>query len=253
MKTKSFRAFTLIELLVVIAIIAILAAILFPVFARAREQARKTSCTSNMKQIGLGMLMYAQDYDEKFPAAKNNCSHGPFDSWNQPDGRGIDDFHMQAQWYAVMVQPYIKNIDIFSCPSSFDGNFKDWFSGGQSMARMRQLGFNFKSIDYEWKLAYALAARCGRGLARYTLPVNQFMIIENWNTGAPHDGENTWTGHIRSANNVTFYDGHVKYMRMSQHKQRTCDPNRNDIDLHWGVHIRDCGWDWEPSNTVDWR
>jgi prepilin-type N-terminal cleavage/methylation domain-containing protein len=57
------RAFTLIELLVVIAIIAILAAILFPVFARAREQARKTSCLSNMKQLGLGFLMYAQDFE----------------------------------------------------------------------------------------------------------------------------------------------------------------------------------------------
>ncbi|MFO8079838.1 MAG: prepilin-type N-terminal cleavage/methylation domain-containing protein, partial [Armatimonadota bacterium] len=60
------RGFTLIELLVVIAIIAILAAILFPVFARAREKARQTSCLSNLKQLGLGMQMYAQDYDERF-------------------------------------------------------------------------------------------------------------------------------------------------------------------------------------------
>ena len=63
------KAFTLIELLVVIAIIAILAAILFPVFAQAREKARQTSCLSNMKQVGLGLLMYAQDYDENYPRA----------------------------------------------------------------------------------------------------------------------------------------------------------------------------------------
>ncbi len=253
MNLKRRTGFTLIELLVVIAIIAILAAILFPVFARAREQARKTSCTSNMRQITTAMLMYAQDYDERFPAGKSDCSHGPFDSWNRATPPlGIDDFHMQAQWYAVLVDPYIKTRELFRCPSANQGIFKDWFSGGQSPARMRELGFNFTGIDYEWKLAYALASRCGRGMAAYALPAVQMMIIENWHTGAPHDGENYWTGDIRSANNVGFNDGHVKFMRMSQHKQRRCDGNRNDIDLHWGVHINDCGWDWEPSNTVDW-
>ncbi len=73
------KGFTLIELLVVIAIIAILAAILFPVFAKAREKARQTSCLSNMKQIGLASMMYAQDYDERLPG-----SCGPRTDWGVP-------------------------------------------------------------------------------------------------------------------------------------------------------------------------
>src|SRR5712692_7814212 len=77
------RGFTLIELLVVIAIIAILAAILFPVFARAREQARKTTCASNMKQIATATLMYAQDYDELFPGSSTDSR---FDQKSGPKG-----------------------------------------------------------------------------------------------------------------------------------------------------------------------
>ncbi len=242
------HGFTLIELLVVIAIIAILAAILMPVFARAREQARKGSCHSNMKQMTMGMLMYAQDYDERFPAGKSNCSHGPFDSWNQ-SGMGIDDFHMQAQWYAALIQPYVKNPQVFRCPSMVDGNYKDWFSGGQSPAALNAQGF--KGIDYEWKLAAALASRCGRSMAAWGQPAQQFMLIENWHTSAPHDGENYWTGDRGSSAVVGFTDGHVKFMRMSQHKMMRCGATQ--VDLHWWVHTYDCGWDWDPATTVDWE
>ncbi len=98
MKRKS--GFTLIELLVVIAIIAILAAILFPVFAQAREKARQISCTSNMKQIGLAILQYQQDYDEAYPSS---------DWWNVPGGTS------PVGW-PTRVQPYIKNLAVFGCP-----------------------------------------------------------------------------------------------------------------------------------------
>ncbi|UCH36301.1 MAG: prepilin-type N-terminal cleavage/methylation domain-containing protein [Armatimonadota bacterium] len=113
------RGFTLIELLVVIAIIAILAAILFPVFARAREAARKATCISNLKQISLAAIMYAQDYDEVLPAACSygGCSAHPIDPANQYvtdfTGLGTLDFWQLAD----VLTPYIKSLDLFNCPT----------------------------------------------------------------------------------------------------------------------------------------
>src|ERR1700756_3205058 len=92
------RGFTLIELLVVIAIIALLAAILFPVFARARENARRSSCASNQKQIALGMLQYTQDYDEVFP-------------------QGNDAATPVNNFWCSMILPYVKTTSIYICPS----------------------------------------------------------------------------------------------------------------------------------------
>jgi prepilin-type N-terminal cleavage/methylation domain-containing protein/prepilin-type processing-associated H-X9-DG protein len=107
--------FTLIELLVVIAIIAILAAILFPVFARARENARRTSCSSNLKQMGTAMLMYAQDYDDRlmpFEIDGDVSDEPPMDGvyWDNP--ANPDDVYWQQMLY-----PYTKNNQMFDCPS----------------------------------------------------------------------------------------------------------------------------------------
>jgi prepilin-type N-terminal cleavage/methylation domain-containing protein/prepilin-type processing-associated H-X9-DG protein len=106
--------FTLIELLVVIAIIAILAAILFPVFAQAREKARQATCSSNLKQIGTAFSMYKQDYDERLPDRRDLKSsfpggYLPWTSWPTSDPR--------AAWAAVVMEPYVKSNALWTCPS----------------------------------------------------------------------------------------------------------------------------------------
>src|SRR2546423_851760 len=118
------RGFTLIELLVVITIIAILAAILFPVFAQARESARQSSCLSNTKQLGLGIMQYVQDYDEKFPlwiwcdsvGGANPVVSGP----GTPDTPWGPWKNNHTGWDKT-TQPYIKNVQVFKCPSNDTG------------------------------------------------------------------------------------------------------------------------------------
>lgn len=120
---KSRSGFTLIELLVVIAIIAILAAILFPVFAKAREKARQTTCLSNEKQMGLGFLQYVQDYDEKFNDTYSN--HG-------------------AGW-GVGIYPYVKSKQVFTCP---DDSTQPTDAGGKAGYTVMSYGINTNIAEY---------------------------------------------------------------------------------------------------------
>ena len=99
--------FTLIELLVVIAVIALLAAILFPVFARARENARRSSCQSNLKQMGIGVMQYVQDYDEYYPYGQR-----PKET-SDPNAPWVNSIY----FWPNMIQPYIKSEQVFSCPN----------------------------------------------------------------------------------------------------------------------------------------
>jgi prepilin-type N-terminal cleavage/methylation domain-containing protein len=137
------KGFTLIELLVVIAIIAILAAILFPVFAQAREKARQTTCTSNAKQWGLGFMMYINDYDETFPLSFGLQTPGaPANIWQfghlvPPDwsrSQGAQTGHFRGvsslvHW-ANTVYPYIKNYGLYGCPSGSEVQFAPLANAG---------------------------------------------------------------------------------------------------------------------------
>jgi prepilin-type N-terminal cleavage/methylation domain-containing protein len=115
-RTSAVSGFTLIELLVVIAIIAILAAILFPVFARARENARRASCQSNLKQIGLGLMQYVQDYDGAFPFFSTSSLPGYTAT---PDVCALPGTNCTATPHDVkwshLIQPYIKSTQVFVC------------------------------------------------------------------------------------------------------------------------------------------
>src|ERR1041385_4765860 len=182
------RGFTLIELLVVIAIIAILAAILFPVFAQARESARAISCLSNVKQCALGAHMYAQDYDERFPRMDNNgsCLYGesPCDSpdWGNLtlasknptiDGSKVFFFHV--------IQPYIKNYQLGDCPTightkwaaaiASNNQGINWGgpyngqkeSSGYYYGVNGQMAVNILTVDYGIPLGNATYGQFGRG------------------------------------------------------------------------------------------
>jgi prepilin-type N-terminal cleavage/methylation domain-containing protein/prepilin-type processing-associated H-X9-DG protein len=160
------RGFTLIELLVVIAIIAILAAILFPVFARAREKARMASCQSNLKQMALGVLMYAQDYDEVTCGAYGNSTGNPVGSLRGPVPPGPISGRTQWWFWCDLIYPYVNNAQLFICPSSpgsylrYAGN-QDSLNGSHT-APGRPLAWHARPSEHIMLYDSPAARSCGR-------------------------------------------------------------------------------------------
>lgn len=219
-------AFTLIELLVVIAIIAILAAILFPVFARARAMARKTTCVSNMKQIALGILQYVQDNDEKMPLPAQQGT-------NQVIGRSWDGRNIWNAWsWRYTVQPYIKNAQIFLCPDYEMENepIWPWNIGDTWDGVTREFGELGVRRSYAGAHNWAHPSFAnGRKIAEVSRPATIIMLLESreWTSDVGHwclNGNEGWTriwfdsskGWFTTHNGVSnwaFYDGHVKSIK----------------------------------------
>jgi prepilin-type N-terminal cleavage/methylation domain-containing protein/prepilin-type processing-associated H-X9-DG protein len=215
---KRFKhAFTLIELLVVIAIIAILAAILFPVFAQAREKARAISCLSNTKQLGLGMMMYVQDYDETYPNAA---------FW---DGKNFAaDFYLWSSQRCI--QPYLKNTDIYKCPDdAFDGSkLSDITAAGLPTT------ISLKPLSY---MANAITPAIAGSLYGVANPRGLLMGGVYYGT---NDSPTTLAAVPAAADIVMLIDGRAKY-----YKWYGCSPWLND-EIDWCYASgSDVMWNWE--------
>ncbi|MBI5832718.1 MAG: DUF1559 domain-containing protein [Armatimonadetes bacterium] len=198
------RAFTLIELLVVIAIIAILAAILFPVFAKAREKARTSSCASNLKQLGLGIVQYCQDYDERMPMCRG------YDAPNALNGNAVECIDWRVQ-----VQPYLKSKQILGCPSNTATD-----TSGQAGGRSGGILHHYSWPTYYWWTSASLQWDNGSvALASVTSPAQSLQAIETnawWNPDM-YAGNAQWDafrGHNEMAN-FLYIDGHVKIQKWS--------------------------------------
>ena len=199
MKKNERTGFTLIELLVVIAIIAILASILFPVFARARENARRASCQSNLKQIALAQMQYAQDYDEKLV---------PSAVYDNPKGLGY------GTWMYVL-QPYIKSVQIFTCPSVSNAVYS-----GTPNTTQNNTGYAYYNYVQGQALAVidtpaSLAMFADAGvLPTPPYAANDHYYSMNWDETVGDNGVPPDAAHFDGAN-IAFADGHVKWLKQS--------------------------------------
>lgn len=190
------RGFTLIELLVVIAIIAILAAILFPVFARAREAARQSSCLSNLKQLGSGTMMYIQDYDETNLRANNIASY------SLPNGTLSTSTN--CLWM-YQLYPYVKNAQVYSCPSDAAAKFS-------STAYTGTLGYGFNDNYGIGGLALAAFQRPAETLI--FADTNYYLV--DWDTSATSDNHTPVLPRHNGGANTVMYDGHAKSYPLSK-------------------------------------
>ncbi len=224
------KGFTLIELLVVIAIISILAAILFPVFARARENARRASCQSNLKQVGLGVMQYLQDFDERYPQQfywdTTTWTTSELDTdTSKPSGNYVVEVSATGNYRTWMdaIFPYVKSVQIFTCPSvpsttpappsygyntAFGGYANDVFY------------YNNGSSDNWRPLAQAQVGRPAELVlildfwSKYNVTTTP-AIVGNWSNHSNPDVKRWLSPHLEGGN-IAYADGHVKWQTLQK-------------------------------------
>src|SRR6266566_4108509 len=241
--------FTLIELLVVIAVIAILAAILFPVFAMARERARMSACVSNMRQIGSALMMYVQDYDETFPYIRFHCA-------------ALPGSHNGCYVWKNAIRPYLKSLDVLACPSNPYGKpqpglYSDPAKLGTNSEgwevepeQRMPISYGMNSCAATWIPADDKADKPSppTRLGQLVRPAETMMVMEN--QGLPYaDMVVHWLWHTDRCNgvfahstknaNFIFYDGHVKTKKwlstlypVNQNNWQLDDPNPDPANRH---------------------
>jgi prepilin-type N-terminal cleavage/methylation domain-containing protein len=254
--SRRTQGFTLIELLVVIAIIAILAAILFPVFAQARNKARQAACLSNVKQLALGTMQYVQDYDELFPQWSPG---GPGDSWGQPEGQG---------WWMNQIMPYVKNTGVHACPNDTrtGGDLNAW---GYSVVPGSTANGTQPAKYY--KSSYGISEYLVNGYnaqASLNYPADTFLLADavgplmndwdecntwppfgptrvwfanagSWGAWGSHTNYEAWKRTVRHSDGevIAYADGHAKWLPNKAWKTEPIDGNY-------------CGWYGAPKRQT---
>jgi len=281
--TPNKRGFTLIELLVVIAIISVLAAILFPVFARARENARRASCMSNLKQIGLGIMQYTQDYDEYYPMAWNGrVSTGHPGSFTQTQsgmpgayftvcdpntctGAGAGHF---ITWMD-MIYPYVKSIQVFVCPSAQGelvnddpgGHIPSYYMSGAYSNFAFQKTNSDNAGDYAASKYGLNIVHSGTPAAGVVRPSETIMMVDINNHYGKYSlalGPRAWPQYAESAEyhasfiphlegtNVIYGDGHVKWKSLKSMESEIGPDDPTVCDLSHPTDIPYCNRSWNP-------